>query len=343
MLSTTRKALLIAALAAAAVLVLLVTLTRKPPPEPPPPPGLPARAALGGDVATLAASPHLLVRHTGIDDAYNHLDVVSIAARDAPRGVTPLQCERVSFAAGRGICLQANRGLLTTFSAVVFDARFQPVASMKLDGAPSRTRVSPDGRFGAITVFVTGLEHGYASTAFSTKTTLLDMATGDVLGDLEQFRTWRDGQRFTAKDFNFWGVTFTRDGNTFYATLMTGQKTYLIRGDVGLRTLTVLRENVECPALSPDGRLLGFKKKVGGGLAPWRFYVLTLATMAEQPIAAETRSIDDQLEWLDDSHVLYATARSSQSAIRDVWIAPITGTEPARPFLSQAESPTVVR
>ena len=105
----------------------------------------------------------------------------------------------------------------------------------------------------------------------------------------------------------------------------------------------MLHENVECPSLSPDNRLIAFKKKVGGGLAPWRFYVLDLATMVEQPIAAETRSIDDQLEWFDDSHVLYATTRSSQSAIRDVWIAPITGNEPARPFLSQAESPVVVR
>ena len=61
---------------------------------------------------------------------------------------------------------------------------------------------------GAITVFVTG--HNYTSSSFSTKTILLDMASGDVLGDLEQFTTWREGKRFSASDFNFWGVTFAR-------------------------------------------------------------------------------------------------------------------------------------
>jgi hypothetical protein len=344
MIRTTPGVLAIGGLAAAAALVLLFTLTRTRPSESPPP-GLPERASLDGDVATLAASPHLLFRHTGIDAAYNHLAIASIVNPAAPRGTTALQCERVSFAAGRGICLQANRGVFTTFSAVVFDAHFQPVATLKLDGAPSRTRIAAGGRYGAITVFVTGQQHGYASVSFSTKTTLLDMATGTVLGDLEQFATTRDGQPFSAKDFNFWGVTFAAvgDGNTFYGTLMSNRKTYLIRGDVVLRTLTVLHENVECPSLSPDNRLIAFKKRVGGDLAPWRFYLLDLATMSEQPIAGETRSIDDQLEWLDDGHVLYATTRSSQSAISDVWIAAVSGTEPARPFLSQAESPVVVR
>jgi hypothetical protein len=342
MLRPTGGTLAIGGLAAVAVIVLVFTLTRTPPPAPPPQ-GLAARAALGGDVPTLAASPHLLFRHTGIDVAYDHLSVVPIANPDAPRGTMALQCERVSFAAGRGICLQADRGVLTTYGAVLFDARFQPVASLKLDGSPSRTRISPDGRIGAITVFVTGEAHGYASVAFSTKTTLVEMATGNVLGDLEQFQSIRDGQGFSAKDFNFWGVTFARDSNAFYATLMTNEKKYLVRGDVALRTLTVLYEGVECPSLSPDNRLIAFKKKVGPGLSPWRFYVLDLATMTEQPIAAETRSVDDQLEWFDDSHVLYSTPRSSQSAIRDIWIAPIAGNEPARAFLGQAESPVVVR
>ena len=36
-------------------------------------------------------------------------------------------------------------------------------------------------------------------------------------------------------DFNFWGVTFARDGNRFYATLGTGGKTYLVEGDVAAR------------------------------------------------------------------------------------------------------------
>jgi len=48
-------------------------------------------------------------------------------------------------------------------------------------------REPADGRVGAVTIFVTG--HGYAASSFSTKTILIDMASGDVLGDLEQFTT----------------------------------------------------------------------------------------------------------------------------------------------------------
>jgi hypothetical protein len=246
--------------------------------------------------------------------------------------------------------------VFATYQAVLFNERFEARMSIKLDGRPSRTRMSADGRLGAITVFVTGKAHGYASSSFSTETMLIDMGSGDVLGDLEQFTTWRDGKRLSAADFNFWGVTFARDGNTFFASLRTAvdsppapsgftrlTKTYLVQGDLGLRKLTVLHENVECPSLSPNGRLIAYKKRVTPDTAPWRFYLLELATMTERPIGAETRSIDDQMEWLDDAHVLYGAQRSSQSAVVDVWVAPIEGSEPARIFLPTAESPIVVR
>jgi hypothetical protein len=298
----------------------------------------------GRDVATIALSPHLLFRHTAIDDTYSRLSVASLEAHGShDRAAAALTCERVSYAAGRGICLDADRGVFTTFKAVLFDRTLKATRTIKLEGSPTRTRVSSDGRVGAITVFVTGQTHGYAGASFSTKTTILDMATGDELGDLEQFTTWRNGARIKAADFNFWGVTFGRDSNEFYATLKTSGTAFLVRGDLALRKVTVLRENVECPSLSPDNRLIAFKKKVGGNLSPWRLYVLDVATLSERPIAAETRSIDDQIEWLDDTHVLYGVSRSSQSAMRDVWVAPLDGSGPARVFLPEAESPIVVR
>jgi hypothetical protein len=287
------------------------------------------------DVTTIAKSPHLLFRHTGIDQNYSRLSIASLDSRDP--------AERVAYAAGRGVCLAADRGVFTTYKAIFFDRALKATHTSKLAGSPSRTRVSSDGRVGAVTVFVMGQAHGYAGSSFSTKTTILDMAAGDELGDLEQFTTWRNGARFKARDFNFWGVTFARDSNIFYATLRTAGTTYLVRGDLGLRKLTVLRENVECPSLSPDNRLIAFKKRVGSGPAPWRLYVLDLATLTDRSIAAETRSIDDQIEWLDDNHVLYAADRSSRSASRDVWVAPLDNSAPARIFMPEAESPIVVR
>jgi hypothetical protein len=342
MFASTRNRLVVAALVVAATVVLAYTLGR-----PADPVSAEARRTAPAipvvDVHSVAAAPHLLFRHTAIDANYNRLALAPIDAPNARRAATPLECERVGFAGGRGICLQASRGILTTFGAVVFDDTFRQLHALKLDGSPSRTRISPDGRLGAITVFVTGQEHGYSSGAFSTKTTILDLAAGAVLGDLEQFATLRGGQPFKAADFNFWGVTFADDSNNFFASLKTANQTYLVRGDVRARTLMVMHDNVECPALSPDNRRVAYKKRVGSGLAPWRFYVLDLETMVERPIAAETRSIDDQLEWLDDAHVLYGVHRSSQSAMMDVWVAPVGPGDAAQPFLVDAESPVVVR
>ena len=83
----------------------------------------------------------------------------------------------------------------------------------------------------------------------------------------------------------------------------------------------MLHENVECPSLSPDGTKIAFKKASGPSTArKWRFTVLDLRTGVETPLP-ETRSIDDQLAWLDDSHVLYGVPRGS-SGRTDVWCQP---------------------
>ena len=295
--------------------------------------------APAADAAALAAGPHLLFRHTLVDAQYGSLSIASLADPGGRRASAGPACERVAFANDRGLCLQASRGVFTTYRAMLFDRAFKTIASWKLDGSPSRARVSPDGRVGAITVFVTG--HAYGTSPFSTKTTLIDMASGDPLGELEQFSVWRGGARFKAADFNFWGVTFGRDSNTFYATLATAGNTYLVKGELGLRKLTVIHDGVECPSLSPDERLIAFKKRVAG-TGYWRPYVLDLATMAERPIAAETRNIDDQMEWLDTGHVLYGLPRAS-SATTDVWVAPVDGSAQATVFAAGAESPIVVR
>jgi len=63
--------------------------------------------------------------------------------------------------------------------------------------------------------------------------------------------------------------------------------------------------------------------------------VLDLATMEETPLA-ETRNIDDQVEWLDDENVLYADGQ-------DVWTVPSDGSGSATMFIAEALSPAVVR
>jgi Tol biopolymer transport system component len=171
---------------------------------------------------------------------------------------------------------------------------------------------------------------------------LLDMTSGDVLGELEQFATWWNGARFKAADFNFWGVTFTRDSNVFYASLGTGGKSYMVKGDLGLRKLTVVADNVECPSISPDDRLIAFKRRIATAADAWRLHVMDVATMIARQLGSEKRFVDDQVEWLDNGRLLYAIQRPS-SAISDVWVAPVDDSAPAKLFLSEAASPIVVR
>jgi Tol biopolymer transport system component len=246
----------------------------------------------------------------------------------------PLSCTRVYFASGRGICLARDHSLAAGYKAEIFDSELRVHDSLDLPGLASRARVSPDGRYGAATMFVSGDSYA-AAGSFSTRTTLIDLASGSRIADLEQFTVTRDGRQVTAVDVNYWGVTFARDSDRFYATMATGGKTYLIQGSISARTAHTLHENVECPSLSPDGTRIAFKKRTRSSSNPWHLTVLDLRTMRETPLA-EARSVDDQAEWLDDQHVLYAVDGA-------VWSVPADGTgRPAR-YIARAGSPSVVR
>lgn len=242
-----------------------------------------------------------------------------------------LACERVYFDAGRGICLStAETGV--AYEATVFDSALRPLNSFELAGVPSRARVSADGRYGAVTVFVNG--HAYVgSGGFSTATTIVDMRSGEPLENLESFEVIKDGEPFDAVDFNFWGVTFAADPNTFYATLRSGDEYYLVEGDLEARTMRVLRDGVECPSLSPDGTRIAYKSRVGDENR-WRIRVLDLATLRGRPVG-ERRSIDDQVEWLNDSTLVYSDGL-------DVYTVPADGSGTPRLVLRDATSPVAL-
>jgi hypothetical protein len=257
-------------------------------------------------LAELLVQPHALFRSTRVGEGYGHIVAAAIEPVDV-RLQTGLECDRVDASAGAGVCLTAERGVLTKYWAVTFDAALQMRHRVELPGIPSRVRMSPDGRLAGITVFVSG--HGYSNAEFSTSTTLLDVEQGAMIADLEQFAVTRDGRPFKNANFNFWGVTFAADSNLFYATLGSGDRLYLVRGDAAGRSVEVIAEGVECPSLSPDNQRLAYKKRsYDGGRMRWRLAVMDLETMAEQVIEGEPASVDDQVEWLDDRHLLYAIA-----------------------------------
>jgi hypothetical protein len=294
-------------------------------------------------VAVGAERPSLLFRSTTFGDIYGKLAFVPLNHVNSFPAVADMRCDRVHFAAGRGVCLTARRGVFTTYEAIVFDSAFRSLFTVPLRGTPSRVRVSADGRVAAMTVFVSG--HSYATSGFSTHTSIIDLQTGEIIApDLEKFTLWRDGARFQAVDLNFWGVTFQHDHQRFYATLGSGGQTYLIEGEVATQTAWVRRSELECPALSPDNTRLAFKKRVGGTWGPisWRLAVLDLATQQEW-LLAERRGIDDQAEWLDDASVLYALPdQTARSAVMNTWAVPADGGGEPRLFVSHAYSPVVI-
>jgi len=292
-------------------------------------------------LAALPARPQLMFVSAASDESHQHLVVASLGAPDRGRFVTPLQCDRIYFAGSRGICLTSEPdGNSAVHFARLFDDQFQATRRVPLSGPPSRVRVSADGRRAAATVFESG--HSYAQEGFSTRTTVIDLTDGRVLCDLEEFAVWKDGERIHEKDFNFWGLTFARDGNAFYATLETRGVSYLVKGDIDRREIQVVRAGVECPSLSPDGSKLVFKKRLGSrSRGWWQLARLDLSTNDEMVLDKETRSVDDQVEWLDDQTVLYHLTGTGSAA--DLWATAVDGTSAPRLLLRDAYSPAVVR
>jgi hypothetical protein len=292
--------------------------------------------------APLLIEKQVFFRYNGLDSHYGKLAFVDHERPDQPYFIDTLSCEVAHIAGGRGICLAADRGVFTTYAAKLFDAKtFQILAQFPLKGVPSRCRVSQDGKLAALTVFVSG--HGYTSLNFSTQTLLIEADKGRVVADLEEFTVTRDGQRISNKDFNFWGVTFTPDTRHFYATLSTNWQHFLVKGDIANRSVAVIHDNVECPSLSPNASRIAYKKRfMVDGRVFWQLHILDLMTSRETPLG-EKRSVDDQLEWLDNDHVLYSLpeTETGSSASTNIWLAPADGASTPRLFLKKAYSPSV--
>jgi len=262
--------------------------------------------------ASLSHQPFLLFRNTALNKDYGTMELTSAANPGAERALTSLKCERVAYAGHRGICLSGTAGgLYSSTHAIIFNSKFKSLYSIPLPGYPSRTQVSRNGQYGATTDFVSG--DSYATVGFSTRTYIINLRTGKILFDLEQMQVYRNGIRFENVNFNFWGVTFAPDDSHFYATLGSGNDTYLVKGNVKTKVATVLLTGIECPSLSPNGQQIAFKHRNPGIEITWRLSVLNLTTMHSHPLA-ETRDVDDQATWLNNSTVAYALAENGSGS-----------------------------
>jgi dipeptidyl aminopeptidase/acylaminoacyl peptidase len=291
-------------------------------------------------LAAIRTRPHVMYLATSGDE-FRRLAFAALDDLEHPF-VTDVECLRFYFAHGHGLALDRPRGKGRAF---VFDRELRIVRSFECSALPSRVRLSADGRFGAWTVFVAG--DSYATAGFSTRTSVVDLENETSQPfELERLHLWRGGRTVDALDINYWGVTFPRDRGGFYATVQTNDHRYLVQASLDSREANVLSEEVECPSLSPDGKRIAFKRRFATGLViDWNLYVLDLETMARRRLEGETRSIDDQVEWLDDGHLLYALRdEGPPPTIRpDVWELAVDDGSPPKRWLKGAMSPCVVR
>ncbi|MCW2818463.1 MAG: hypothetical protein JWR42_1250, partial [Marmoricola sp.] len=308
----------------------------------PSPEGRPAvsRASAAAYTAAYPGRDRLVFRNTQVGPDFGLVSTVPLERPSSRRAISTTACDRVDATDSGVSCLRTENGA-TSWAWVLLTRDLRVRQQVPLSGAPSRTRLSPDGLLVASTVFVTG--HAYRQTSFATATVVRRVG-GPSLGNLEDFTYVRDGRSLRPRDRNVWGVTFASDDRTFYATLSTGGTAHLVRGDLRRRTLTEVRPGVECPSLSPDGRRVAFKVDVDPGRARrWQLAVLDLAAGVETRLDTGRPSVDDQAEWLDDDTLLYGLARTDAPGQTDVWsIGATRGSEP-RLFLHDAWSPAVVR
>ena len=178
--------------------------------------------AAGAPAGLLTGQPRLLSLNKANDGRYNHMQLSALQPESSAQVFGELLCERGYFAGGDtgvGICLTRDfsNPLRAVITGTVFAADLRPLMHIVDEGIPSRARVSNDGTLAAYTVFVTG--HSYTDVGLSTRTVILDVARRREIGNLETFTVFRHGAPIRSPDFNFWGVTFADDGDTFYAKI----------------------------------------------------------------------------------------------------------------------------
>jgi hypothetical protein len=282
-------------------------------------------------------TPFIMFRTLAPPRAHGRIAMAALASSDV-RHLTSLRCARVAYAGGRGLCLvEEAEGMVVDHVAEIFDRSFRRVGRLALAGVPTRVRVSPDGRIGAITTYAE--EESPAGERLAIESVLIDLNASQVLADLRDFRLDVSDAQTVVGPLDFASVSFDRDPDRFFATLSTPTERWVIVGSLRERRLRLLKADFATEALSPDGNRLVVKQRVGDR-GFWQLGVLDLSTLIAHTVNQNGRSVDDQVEWLDNDHLVYHDANDQGTG---VWVAATDGLSEPHLLIPDAFSPVVVR
>lgn len=304
---------------------------------------------------TVIKPPYVVVARPVFGQRFNGVDVVGldpVTLRPTSRSATGLNCLRVHTSANGNVMCFTNVvpnkvGQFSNPTNYVYapDLSLASTHVNQSTGRPNRARMSADGKFSATTEFATG--HSYIGVGGDTFSTLTLLVRNGAPGQGENIQDWsvlHEGREVNSVDLNLWGVSFDpSNSNRFYVTAYFAGRPYLAEGSVSDRRIVVVKEGVECPSFSPDGKRLAFKKRTSA--TGWSPAVLELPSLKEKIINVSD-SVDDQIEWLDNHTLVYeiVTRPLIGSPTSDLMSLNIDSPHPQQQvWLEQARSPGFVR
>ncbi|UMP04802.1 RNA polymerase sigma factor [Amycolatopsis sp. EV170708-02-1] len=127
----------------------------------------------------LGEQGRLLFRNGASGPGYGNVASVPVSDPAGPRRISSLTCERFYTAANGGLCLAKEATPMAGAVARFVDAALGDVKRVDVPGIPNRAKLSPGGRMGSWTTFVTGDSYSTPGT-FSTRTAINDRDAEDA-------------------------------------------------------------------------------------------------------------------------------------------------------------------